>query len=100
MSTLFRGMAPHMYNVFIKFGIQVTVYDKIKKYILPPTKEYGSFESYGRRYAAAIVASGVTLGLTYPLEVIQTLMMTNSKIDGQPKRAFTGTFPTLNFLHS
>lgn len=75
-----------IYKNFLRLSINILLYDRVKRWWLPTGDEYYSgIDNVWRRLTAGILAGTFTLMGSYPLEVIQTRLMTDMSLKGKPR---------------
>lgn len=75
---------------------RVLFFDKIKNWLMPyDTSKYSGFDYFWRVAVSSVTCGAVTLGLSYPLDLIHTRMATDMARKNTT-RLYTTTFDCFN----
>lgn len=86
ITAFWRGNMAGVYKNFLRLSINILFYDRVKKWWLPKGDDkYSGFDNAWRRLTAGLIAGSFTLMGSYPLEVIQTRLITDMSLKGKPR---------------
>mmetsp|Transcript_7298 Transcript_7298/g.10276 ORF Transcript_7298/g.10276 Transcript_7298/m.10276 type:complete len:149 (+) Transcript_7298:281-727(+) len=96
MQALSRGVMPQIYGQWVQVLLKVAFYDRIKHLIMPYSQSrYSGLDYFIRSQIAAISCMTLSLGLTYPFDVLHTRLSADSTPSSRP-RIYESTFQCFN----
>lgn len=87
---------PKIWHGFAQMYTRIIFYDRVKHFLMPyHSSKYLGFDYYWRAATSAVVCAAVTLGLTYPLDLIHTRTSADMARKGTT-RLYKTTFDCFN----
>lgn len=75
VTALWRGNMPKIYQNMLQTALRIMFFDRSKAFLMPYSEnKYEGFDYLWRILTSATVTGGLTLFVTYPLDLIHTRM--------------------------